>query len=99
MPEVSVQSPLGGASHHSQVFVPTIFENYVMDVAFKGLNYELALWDTAGQEDYDRLRPLSYRDTDVLLVCFAIDWPASLDNVWEKASLDNYMTRYITEIH
>ena len=45
---------------------------------------ELALWDTAGQEDYDRLRPLSYPDTDVLLLCFAIDNPDSFQNVADK---------------
>lgn len=42
---------------------------------------ELALWDTAGQEDYDRLRPLSYPDTDVILMCFSVDSPDSLGNV------------------
>lgn len=45
---------------------------------------EFALWDTAGQEEYDRLRPLSYPESDVLLVCFAIDYPTSLDNVMDK---------------
>lgn len=44
---------------------------------------ELALWDTAGQEDYDRLRPLSYPDTDVILMCFSIDSPDSLGKALE----------------
>ena len=44
----------------------------------------MALWDTAGQEDYDRLRPLSYPDTDVILMCFSIDSPDSLENIPEK---------------
>ena len=48
------------------------------------LQVELALWDTAGQEDYDRLRPLSYPDTDVILMCFSIDSPDSLENIPEK---------------
>ncbi len=44
----------------------------------------LGLWDTAGQADYDRLRPLSYRDTDVFLVCFSVVSHASFENVKEK---------------
>lgn len=51
-----------------------------------GKHVELALWDTAGQEDYDRLRPLSYPDSHVILICFAIDSPDSLDNVQEKVN-------------
>jgi Ras homolog gene family, member A len=61
-----------------------VFENYVADVEVDGRHVELALWDTAGQEDYDRLRPLSYPDSHVILICFAIDSPDSLDNVQEK---------------
>ena len=68
----------------SQVYVPTVFENYVADVEVDGKHVELALWDTAGQEDYDRLRPLSYPDSHVILICFAVDSPDSLDNVQEK---------------
>ncbi|RCI12822.1 hypothetical protein L249_0391 [Ophiocordyceps polyrhachis-furcata BCC 54312] len=67
-----------------EVYVPTVFENYVADVEVDGKRVELALWDTAGQEDYDRLRPLSYPDSHVILICFAIDSPDSLDNVQEK---------------
>jgi Ras family protein A len=56
----------------------------VADVEVDGKRVELALWDTAGQEDYDRLRPLSYPDSHVIIICFAIDSPDSLDNVQEK---------------
>ena len=83
-----------------EVYVPTVFENYVADIEvdnrqvsfymkvkrekINGNKVELALWDTAGQEDYDRLRPLSYPDTDVILMCFSIDSPDSLQNIPEK---------------
>jgi small GTP-binding protein len=46
--------------------------------------YTLGLFDTAGQEDYDRLRPLSYPQTDVFLVCFSVVGPSSFENVKEK---------------
>ncbi|WFD37889.1 RHO4 protein [Malassezia japonica] len=65
-------------------YVPTVFENYVPIVEFDGQLVEFALWDTAGQEEYNRLRPLSYPETDVILVCFAVDYPASLVNVQDK---------------
>ena len=67
-----------------EVYVPTVFENYVADIEVDGKHVELALWDTAGQEDYDGLRPLSYPDTDVILMCFSIDSPDSLENIPEK---------------
>lgn len=67
-----------------EVYVPTVFENYVADIEVDGKQVELALWDTAGQEDYDRLRPLSYPDTDVILMCFSVDSMDSLENIKEK---------------
>jgi len=61
-----------------------VFENYVTMIQFDGKLVELALWDTAGQEEYDRLRPLSYPDSDVILIVFSIDFPVSLGNVQDK---------------
>ena len=46
--------------------------------------YLLELVDTAGQEDYDRLRPLSYNNADIFLVCYSVVIPSSLTNVKEK---------------
>lgn len=62
-------------------YVPTIFDNYVANVMVEGTPVSLGLWDTAGQEEYDRLRPLSYPATDVFLVCYSIDSKTSLQNV------------------
>ncbi|XP_043836165.1 transforming protein RhoA-like [Dromiciops gliroides] len=65
-------------------YLPTVFENYVADIEVDGKQVELALWDAAGQEDYDRLRPLSYPDTNVILMCFSINNPDSLENIQDK---------------
>ena len=64
--------------------IPTVFENYVTDCRVDGKNVQLALWDTAGQEDYERLRPLAYSKAHVILIGFSIESPDSLDNVKHK---------------
>lgn len=63
-----------------------VFDNYAVTVMIGGEPYTLGLFDTAGQEDYDRLRPLSYPQTDVFLVCFSVVSPSSFENVREKVS-------------
>ena len=63
---------------------PQVFDNYAVTVMVNAEPYTLDLFDTAGQEDYDRLRPLSYPQTDVFLVCFSVVAPASFENVKEK---------------
>jgi len=65
-------------------YVPTVFENYTTPMDFQGDTILLHLWDTAGQEDYDRLRPLSYPGTDVILLCFSTISKASYNSIQEK---------------
>lgn len=67
-----------------QVYEPTVFENYVHDIFVDGKPIKLSLWDTAGQEEFDRLRSLSYSDTHTIMLCFAIDSKDSLENVQNK---------------
>ena len=88
----------GGRGKHDSFeedYRATIFETYATTFSFFNddgdvTTMELAIWDTAGQETYERLRPLSYPNTDVMMVCFSIDSPDSLRNVEElwKPELD-----------
>ncbi len=67
-----------------QVYEPTVFENYVHDIFVDNQAVQLSLWDTAGQEEFDRLRSLSYSDTHTIMLCFSVDSPDSLENVESK---------------
>ncbi|ESO84174.1 hypothetical protein LOTGIDRAFT_108011, partial [Lottia gigantea] len=62
-------------------YLPTVFENDVVEVMYGKTHVDLLLYDTAGQECYDRLRPIFYPDTDIVLIVFSLDNPDSLTNV------------------
>lgn len=77
-------------THFSKGFCPNYyiptpgFYHFVTDIKVDGKHVELTLWDTAGQEDYDRLRSQSYPDAHVILICLSITNPDSLDSVQKK---------------
>jgi len=74
-------------------YVPTVFENYTAQMDHDSKKVLLHLWDTAGQEDYDRLRPLSYPGSDIVLLCFSLVTEASFDSVKDKwyPEVDHYV--------
>ncbi|KAI8322943.1 GTP-binding protein [Martensiomyces pterosporus] len=65
-------------------YIPTVFETWVAEMEVNNSPVELSLWDTAGQEEFDRLRFLCYPDVNVVIICFAVDSPDSLENVEDK---------------
>ncbi|KAK8547195.1 hypothetical protein V6N13_097913 [Hibiscus sabdariffa] len=65
-------------------YIPTVFDNFSANVAVDGSIVNLGLWDTAGQEDYSRLRPLSYRGADIFALAFSLISRASYENVLKK---------------
>ncbi|KAH7568844.1 hypothetical protein JRO89_XS06G0060100 [Xanthoceras sorbifolium] len=65
-------------------YVPTVFDNFSANVVVDGSTVNVGLWDTAGQEDYNRLRPLSYRGADIFLLAFSLTSKASYENVHKK---------------
>jgi small GTP-binding protein len=67
-----------------KAYIPTVFENYTTNVSYGNHIVSLSLWDTAGQEDYDRLRPLSYPQTDLFLLCFSVISTTSFNNIKTK---------------
>ncbi|CAF1071836.1 unnamed protein product [Rotaria sordida] len=62
----------------------TIFDTYATTIQIDDKRITLALFDTAGQENYDILRPLSYNDTNIVLICFSVNHPISARNIIQK---------------
>ena len=65
-------------------YTPTVFVTVGVTVLIDGKPHTLGLFDTSGKEDYDRLRPLDYPQTDVFLVCYSVVSPSSYESIKEK---------------
>ena len=70
-------------------YVPTVFENYKCKVSVGGVEHPVQMWDTAGQEELENIRTLSYANTNVYLLCYS---------VVDRTSYDNIPSKWISEI-
>ena len=65
-------------------------QNYTAEVAVEEPDstshrvYQVGLFDTAGQEEFDSLRVLAYPHTDIFLLCYCVLSFPSYRNVKEK---------------
>ncbi|KAL7716626.1 Rho family GTPase [Entamoeba marina] len=67
-----------------QDYIPTVFDNFSRLQTVDGEQVTMSIWDTAGQEEYDRLRPMSYPNTNILIICFSIDSRSSFGNISQR---------------
>ncbi|VDN08396.1 unnamed protein product [Thelazia callipaeda] len=75
-----------GGGEFNEQYTPTAFDDYAIEAFINGKTVQkvLTVCDTAGEDDYNRLRPLSYPDADVFIVCYSVERPQSLKSVQEK---------------
>ncbi|XP_077294606.1 ras-like GTP-binding protein RhoL [Arctopsyche grandis] len=62
-------------------YIPTVFDNFVDHLTVDGQSYNMTLWDTAGQEGFERLRVLSYPNTDCFILCYSVYSRTSYENI------------------
>ncbi|CAN7996436.1 unnamed protein product [Ixodes hexagonus] len=68
----------------TEVYTPTGFDRYSTSYEVAGQRVHYSVWDTSGSPAYDTVRPLSYQDASVVLLCFHVGSPESLQNVLHK---------------
>lgn len=65
-------------------YKPTVFDNTGVEVYMDGVQISLGLWDTAGHDNFRQIRPRSYHQADVVLICYSVANPNSLANIQRK---------------
>merc|ERR1712166_486141 len=59
----------------------TVADNEVVDWQFENETWQVDLWDTAGQENFSKLRLSAYPGSNVIMVAFDMTAPESLNNI------------------
>ncbi|XP_059162208.1 cdc42 homolog [Physella acuta] len=76
-------------NHFNDEYTATMLDSYEVAVHNDGQHFILSVQDTAGQSDFEDLRTLTYKDSEVLVLCFS---------VCDRDSFNNIFTSWIPEI-
>lgn len=70
---------------YTDSYTATGFDTYTTTYTVSSTyKINMSIWDTSGDPGYDRVRPVSYTDADLVIVCFSIGNPESLHNIVTK---------------
>ena len=53
-------------------YKPTSFDKFLVTREISGALFNLVVWDTSGSPNFDTVRPLSYGEADVFIICFKV---------------------------
>lgn len=68
-----------------ETYMPTVFDSGSADiVADQNNDIQVNIWDTSGSAEYDHIRPLSFGDATVFIVCFDVTRSTTLENIQRK---------------
>jgi small GTP-binding protein len=70
--------------HFNSDHSPTVFLNYYCEMSAGDATVELSVWDTAGLVEFERMRPFSYAEADVVAICVPVDSSEARINLVEK---------------
>ncbi|KAK3103123.1 hypothetical protein FSP39_016642 [Pinctada imbricata] len=72
---------------YNDTYTPTGFDTYTTTYNVSDTyRIQMSIWDTSGSNGYDRVRPLSYADADLVIICFSVGDPESMANTVSKWS-------------
>ncbi|KAM0676900.1 hypothetical protein BDAP_002491 [Binucleata daphniae] len=54
-------------------YIPTVVDNFRVSLVINDQKISLAIWDSSGQENYSAVRAITYSETEVVIICYAID--------------------------
>ncbi|GFS12530.1 cell division control protein 42 homolog [Elysia marginata] len=73
----------------TDTYTATVFDNYPVPLKVGGQDFIISLFDTAGQSDFEDLRAYTYKESEVLVLCYS---------VCDRESFSSVVNQWLPEI-